>query len=237
MVKTRKAMTTSKLSRLFASKWLVTLTATLIGTFLALYLNERVAIRKVNQQKTIASKNIREEIQMNREELEKSLKQHEQLLDVVIFMEEYYNSEDEKLIVHKDTMNAFRTRNPEILSEMDSTQVEGDIYDYSGQIDLDISYSHINLTTIAWETLLNSGITSAYQFNCLMSLSRLYKITDMIIEESGEVSDQFIRIFYETDDVDFQLFTMPLRRLILNEGLLLDFYEHYTEEEFDEACS
>jgi len=68
MMKSRK-----KITGFLSNNWVVTLTATLIGVFSALYLNEIVASRKLENQKAIAKQNILTEISQNQESLEKNI--------------------------------------------------------------------------------------------------------------------------------------------------------------------
>jgi len=52
-----------KRKRFLTSDWVITLTATLIGVFGAMFLSEMVSSKKVKKQKSIATKNILFEIE------------------------------------------------------------------------------------------------------------------------------------------------------------------------------
>jgi uncharacterized membrane protein (DUF106 family) len=69
-----------------SNNWIVTLTATLIGVFAALYLNEVVETKKLNNKKSIATKNIFLEVEANQESLEKSIKKLEMTLKTIAFL-------------------------------------------------------------------------------------------------------------------------------------------------------
>ena len=91
------------------NNWIVTLTATLIGVFAALYLNEIVASRKLNQQKVIATKNIFQEIKQNRESLEVSIKKLEIMLGTIVFMNERMQ-ENGEFISSVDSLAIFKEK-------------------------------------------------------------------------------------------------------------------------------
>ncbi|MEM8908573.1 MAG: hypothetical protein AAGD05_12050, partial [Bacteroidota bacterium] len=58
---------------------------------------------------------------------------------------------------------------------------------YLGEIHLDVNFPHLNLTSVAWRTLKNSGISSTYGFECLMYLERIDKIKMEIIQKNEEL--------------------------------------------------
>ena len=74
-----------KYSKLLTISWVITLSATLIGVFAAMYLNEWMASRKLTQQKSIATQNIMAEFHSNRDFLEGTLKDHQELLEIMDF--------------------------------------------------------------------------------------------------------------------------------------------------------
>ncbi len=57
--------------KLISSNWLLTLTATLFGVSVALFLNEWVASNKFRSQKSIATENIVAEVTVTHEKLKK----------------------------------------------------------------------------------------------------------------------------------------------------------------------
>ncbi|MEM1327762.1 MAG: hypothetical protein AAGI23_17505 [Bacteroidota bacterium] len=229
-------MAASRLSRILTSKWLITLTGTLIGAFLALFLNEQVAIRKLNQQKAIASENIMEEIKSNKEELEKAIDYHERVLAFLMFRFEYTNEED-LLIVPQDTMAAFQLMYPDVITVTDSTFISEGIYQYKGEADASMSYSNINMTTVAWETLRDKEVASTYPFKCLMELEKLDKLTQEVIQGNKELLMTFMTGAFSSDSQEeveedsMSQIIVPLRLLLQYEKLLLSFYEYALDEE------
>jgi len=175
-----------KNSKIFANNWVITLTATLIGVFAALYLNEWVSSKKLRNQKTLATKNILTEINSNQNSLETSIRKHTDLLETMEFLIKYVDEED-RLISPVDSMNKFRTKYPEVVTIKDSTLLENGNCEYNGAINIDLSIPHIQLTSIAWKTLKNSGISTTYNFECLMYLETIDKLTDEVLQKDEEL--------------------------------------------------
>ncbi|MEX0274253.1 MAG: hypothetical protein AB3N16_07745 [Flavobacteriaceae bacterium] len=170
----------------FTSNWVITLTATLIGVFMALYLNEWMASRKLTQQKELAATNILAEIASNQESLEASIGQHTKLLGFVRFFSTHYTEENE-LVVPVDTMQRFKSNYPDLIVVTDSTAMGNGVYKYKGEMNIDLQLLHIEFATIAWETLKNSGITATYGFECLMYLENMDKITREVLQKNKEL--------------------------------------------------
>ena len=175
---------------IFSNTWVVTLSATLLGVFIALYLNELVASNKLQNQKTISSKNILLEISNNESKLKTALQKHIELYETIGFMEKYLTG-DEKIVAPTDSMTAFRLKYPHIIHLEDSLIIENDIYQYQLEVKLDFTLPQLEISTIAWETLVNSSISSAYSFECLMNLGTVYRVFSEISNNNKELLNYF----------------------------------------------
>lgn len=182
----------NKRLRFLTSNWVITLTATLIGVFAALYLNEVVSSTKLKNQKSIATKNILIEVSSNNKKIKKATQKHIELLDIIQFLGKYADEENGKLIVPVDSMTNFQLKHPDKIDIKDSTIISDGIYDYKGELNFDFSTPQLEITTIAWKTLKSSGISSTYGFECLMYLEGLYNITDEVSIKNKELLDYFI---------------------------------------------
>jgi len=216
-----------KNSKLLANNWVITLTATLIGVFLALYLNEWVASYKLNNQKEIATKMISSEIAANQKRLNTTILEHKQLLDFVEFLSKYVDDED-NLIAPSDSMNKFKNQYPDLVTINDSTLLSDGNYHYKGQTNFDLSLPHLQLTTIAWETLKNSGFSPTYKFECLMYLESIDKIITAIFQKDGELLDFLSGI--RDSGTKNENFIVHLRLLIKYEEILSSIYNKSEEE-------
>ena len=202
-------------SKLLASDWVITLTATLFGVFIALFLNEWVASRNLNNQISLATNNILTEIKSNQNSLERSIERNGAILETMRFLAAYLN-EDEDSIAPVDSMNEFKSRYPNLIVIEDSTLLENGYCLYQGEIDINLSLSHIELTSIAWQTFKHSGISSSYDFNCLMYLESIDKIKD----EVHEIDEELFEYIAGNKDKGHKN-----ENLIRTLGLLIDYQE------------
>ena len=217
-----------KLSQFITSNWVVTLFATLIGVFLALYLNEQVASRKINKQKAIALDNLSSEISKNRKSLEKSLADHTLFLETFTFIN-VYKTEDDDYIIPMDTINAFRKKYPNVLSMTDSIPINSETYKYvHGEINMDINLLHISLTSITLETLRNSELVTGYGFECLLYIESLLNITNEIRKKDTALLSLFTSL-NEMEVKNYDKVIQHLKFLIEYEKALLEAYD--AEEE------
>ena len=78
-----------RISKLLGSNWFITLTATLIGVFGAMFLNEWVSSKNLRDQKKLASVNVLKEIETNQETLKNAISDHKELRDIMQFLGNY----------------------------------------------------------------------------------------------------------------------------------------------------
>lgn len=216
------------ISKIFSNSWVITLSATLIGVFLALYLNEWVASRKLNTQKSIATQNIIAEINSNKKSLGPTMKKHIQMLEVLLFLGEHVNEEDE-MIASKEAMNNFRNKHPNLIFISDSTLLKNGNYNYKGEINMDdISLPNLNLSNIAWNTLKNSGFSTSYKFKCLMYLEGIDRFSNEVKKKNEELLDYMIGA--KDSGTKNEIMIAHLKLLIDFERSLLEIYENSEEE-------
>ena len=208
--------------KLFSNSWVITLTATLIGVFAALYLNEWVASKKLRNQMEIATENILMEFSSNNESLKGAVTQHKVLLDIFEFLEKY-NDEEDGLITSSKIMSDFRAKHPDIVAIEDSILLSSGEYQYNGEISSGFSLPNINLTNIAWETMKNSGINATYGFECLMFLENVDKVTDEVVQQNKAIFD-FLLGSDENENI-----IKELKILIEYEELLIELYSNSKE--------
>ena len=214
-----------KNSKFLTSNWVITLTATLIGVFGALFLNEWISTKNVRDQKSIATKNILSEIEENKISIENNVKDHRKLMSTLLFMEKYIDKEN-RLVIDSDSLQAFRTHFPNIFIVQDSTLLKSGKYHYRGEMGLNFDFSYLSITNIAWKTLKNSTLTNSYDFDCLMFLEQM----ELVHEETLKQERKFIEIMkninkYEEDDYEEEL-KLELDFLIEYENGLLELYNN-----------
>ena len=86
MSKKKQNKLNTRSNRILTSNWFVTLSATLVGVFVALYLNELVASRKLEIAKATATDNILTEIESNLSSMQDAVKMHQEFFDVLDFV-------------------------------------------------------------------------------------------------------------------------------------------------------
>lgn len=139
-----------------------------------------------------------------------------------MFMNSYSDEETDDLIVPLDSMNHFRKNHPNTILVRDSIELNKGIYKYEdGQINFDFSTPQYELTTIAWKTLKNSGITSSFDFECLMFLEGLYNITEKVLEKNEKLLDEVLLDMFINENKSK---TMN-RKLISHLKFLIDYEE------------
>lgn len=217
----------AKFSNILKNNWVVTLTATLLGVFVALYLNEWVASNKLFQQKEIATENIIAEIAANKTKVEESLVRHYEVLDIMSFLGEYL-SENNELVAPPSNLQELKGKYPNFLTITDSTKVADNLYEYNGEMNLDLSFPQVDLTTIAWNTLKGSEVSTTYGFECLMYLETVDNLTGEAILKNKELIDFFTGT-KEKGDNNGKLIN-HLKLLIDYEEMLSEVYNNCEEE-------
>src|SRR5512147_2362078 len=121
------------------SEGVITLFATLLGVFLALYLNEWSDSRKVNKQKEIAIENILMEINSNKEKLKYSVENYTKMLETFIFFKNCITDKGD-VVSSVQYMSEFKTKHPGILITKDSIKLNDGNYKYTS-MDLNLDFT------------------------------------------------------------------------------------------------
>jgi hypothetical protein len=210
------------LKGVLTNNWIITLTATLVGVLTALYLNQQLAERSIEQQKNIATKNILTEIESNLNVLEKSLEKRSALLETLRFLNAFVDEEG-SLVAPPDSMHRFKRKYPTVVYLQDSFALGDGLIKYAGEVNLNLNVTHLQLTTIAIETLKNSGITASYDFECLMFLEKMDKLTSEVLKKD-EAQWEYVRGLRSMGGQNQELLD-HIQSLINFEKSLIDFYK------------
>ena len=166
-------------NKLLNNDWVITLTATLIGVFLALYLNDWSNNRALKEESRVAKSIIIDELKYNESNLKEVLESHKRLRDIFIFLGNNYQGV-EGLISSPLVINEFQQKYPDILTVKDSTWLDVNKFKYEGEINLNLGLPRINLKGIAWETFKDTKVGTLYDFECLMYLETAYNLIQEI---------------------------------------------------------
>lgn len=209
--------------RFWKSEGVITLVATLLGVFLALYLNNWNESRKEKNQKEIATEKILMEISANKEKLKESLSNYKLMLATYQFFNTCLTP-DGAFVTSAEYMSEFKTKYPGVLYTNDSVKVDDEKYRYTNMdLGLEFTLEQVELRTIAWETLKNSDVNSLFSFNCLMSLEYIYESINSTVQINTEI--------YNTAKLFAQGDASVLNELIFNLRVAID-----SEEKIIEIC-
>ena len=213
--------------RVFESNWTVTIFATMIGVFAGIYLNAFVKDRELDNQTKRAFKKIEQEIEFNKEVIEKNYEVNLEIAEIVQFIFSKLNEEGD-LIATQDEMAKFRAKYPEVITDIDSTKLDDGYYNYSGSVNFNLSPPSLNTTDIAWVTFKNSQLISTMNFECLYNLEIIYKLQEEINRENATVLKYFLGQLDKGEKGNG--FIGQYGVLIELERALLDGYETYYKE-------
>ncbi|MEL6122820.1 MAG: hypothetical protein AAFR14_03790 [Bacteroidota bacterium] len=187
-----------QIQKWISNQWLITLTATVLGVFGALYLNEWVANYKLDKQVEVALDNVQLEIDGNMNSLQKAVETHRQYLAIMQLMNTYM--EDEELVTTPEVISEFQSSYPDLMTITDSVKVGSGTYRYKGQINADLSLPQINLRSIALPSIINSGLANALDFSCLMLLEGISTTTIEIKERNQFMLNSMFGIGEQLED-------------------------------------
>lgn len=190
-----------KKTQFWKSSGIITLFATLIGVFLALYLNEWTTSRKEKKQKEIATENILLEINSNKEKLEESVDNYTKMLDLFIFFDTHVITKV-GFVAHPHEISALNKKHPGIIEPVDSIKVADGRYNYRNMnLNLELFSEQVELRTIAWQTLKNNNIISSFNFDYLMSLEYIYNSISLISQTNAEINNNAKLFVQSSEDI------------------------------------
>jgi len=209
--------------RFIESNWVITLTATLVGVFLALYLNQLGSEKELRIQKTKVKSNIISEFNANYSSLAESIEKHKNYLHFLDFLQQFLNRSDRRMIAPTDTFQYYISKYPKYFLDKDSIIIRENESEYVGSIKFHFELSHVNISSIAWETLKSSGISSTFDFECLMNLELIGKLTNEVIEREKIITNSVLNIKQALLD---KTLNSELKVLIDLEEALLEEYKN-----------
>lgn len=158
-----------------------------IGINLAIWFNNWNESKKINQTKTIAIKNIVEEIRSNQTELNKALGNYEMILNAYTEYKDLFKQTKSELIASPNRMKEFQERHPNFFIIKDSISVDNYNYKYLGKTKIDMELPL--LTNIAWKTTISTNISSKLSFECMYQLENVYNLQAKVMEEVNKASN------------------------------------------------
>ncbi len=179
-----KSSVGKRLKNLGGSSWFITLFATTLGVFLALYLDNLNSTLKTKERKEVSLQNIYDELVNNELELSDSMGnvKVKNFLDAIIEIDPNISGSTTSKSAH---INVLKKRYPELLGVRDSTHVKEDQYLY--KLDYQMEFELHAIKNIAWETSKMSNITNEFDYDCLQELVEVYSLQELYLEEQQKV--------------------------------------------------
>ncbi|MBT6438854.1 MAG: hypothetical protein HOK72_04040 [Flavobacteriales bacterium] len=153
------------------SSWVITLTSTMLGVLIGLYLNDYNTHLNLEKKRVNAFQDVLTEIDNNfvklaeyHDEIDFSLKELRQVSKL-------YNT-DMKIIIHKDSLNSInqKFRNP--LHELPATHQDSLWLVYWFQLSGNLSV--MDLHTATWDTYKQTDFLGLTDFNCIATIEDFY---------------------------------------------------------------
>ncbi|UTW67714.1 hypothetical protein KFE94_06275 [bacterium SCSIO 12643] len=182
-----------------------------IGINLAIWFNNWNESKKINQKKTIAIKNIVEEIGSNKKELNTALHNYETILKAYTEYKGLYNQNTTELITTPVKMKELQSKHPNFFIINDSISIDEYSFRYLGTTKVEMELPL--LTDIAWKTTVSTNISSELSFECMYQLENVYNLQAKVVEEVSKASnslkketiDELIRILKFSTQLGTQL--------------------------------
>lgn len=158
-----------------------------IGINLAIWFNNWNESKKINQTKTIAIKNIVEEIRSNQKELNTALNNYETILSAYTEYKGLYKQSTTELIASPFQMRELQSKHPNFFIINDSISINDDNFNYIGTTKVEMELPL--LTDIAWKTTVSTNISSELSFECMYQLENVYNLQAKVMEEVNKASN------------------------------------------------
>jgi hypothetical protein len=187
------------------SSWVITLTSTILGVLIGLYLNDYNTNLNLEKKRVNAFQDVLTEIDNNfvklaeyHDEIDFSLKEQRQVSKL-------YNT-DMKIIIHKDSLNSInqKFRNP--LHELRAIHQDSLWLFYSTRISANLIV--MDLHTATWEAYKQTDFLGLTDFNCIATIEDFYNqfeefnisntkfregVGETLIFQNRERFDDFVR--------------------------------------------
>jgi len=216
-----------KYLKFISSNWVITLTSTMVGVLLGLYLNSYYEKKSLSKKKELAFEQVSIELSENQKLLEEyyrvSIKKYKELKYFITKI----NDNKQGVFVQKDSIDVFKNKTKSIFEfdhfvELEDTKLvkmRGDI-----NIDIDSPLVFISLSNLTWESYKQAGFLRITDFKCLTSIEGLYEIQNGVNQLNKRWLDIFFRGQFYKDTSSREDFITEWRTLLSKQKLLLEAY-------------
>lgn len=207
------------------SNWVITLTSTMIGVILGLYLNGYYENKSLAADKKKAISQVYTEISENK----KSLKNYHDLISKNYNEISYIFSKlnnDFEIIVHKDSTNRFINETKEIFSFAKSEKIDSNFVKIRGDLNFNVDSPLMfsGLSQITWQAYKQTNYLAITNFKCLKNIEIIYELQNEVNELNKLWVKKVLNGEFTQDILIRNEFMSDWRSLLLKQSLLLDAY-------------
>ena len=158
-----------------------------IGINLAIWFNNWNSSKKINEGKRIAISKIIEEVESNKLEFDKVLKNNYRILNAYNDFKKIYDGNTSVIKANPKQLQLLRNKYPDFFITKDSIALENGLFRYRGVTKLVLEIP--TLTEIAWNTTTTLNITNELNYECLYELESIYNLQRRVQIEINKSAD------------------------------------------------
>ncbi|WP_438989198.1 hypothetical protein [Polaribacter sp.] len=222
MTKTKR----KKYIKFVSSNWVITLTSTMIGVILGLYLNGYYENKSLAEDKKKAITQVFTEISENK----KSLKNYHDLIIKNYNQINYIFSKlnnDFEIIVHKDSTNLFISKTKALFTFAKSEKINSNFAKIRGDLNFNVDSPLMisSLSQITWQAYKQTNFLAITNFKCLKHIEIIYELQKEVNELNKLWVKKVLNGEFTQDIIIRNKFMSDWRSLLLRQSVLLKAYK------------
>lgn len=226
--------------KLLQNAWIVTLSSSVIGIFIGIYLTNFFAERQLRKDKEKAIHQVLQEISENKQTL---LQYHDTLrvkYEAFSYLIPYLRNKTDGIVIHKDSLEVFKEQTASIVQIEQLEAVAPDRIRISGEADLTLNANSTiiltGLSDVIWQVYKTTDYFSITEFQCLTTLENLYELQENFNLDNKIFIDQFLsKQFLSSESMSYK-FKDQWERMLLKQQALLNFFERIEKQEILAIC-
>jgi hypothetical protein len=214
-----------KINKFLSSDWTITLFATMIGVFSAIFLSQYFNQKKLASGKEKALVEVRNEIEKNELDLKKYQTLSKSKYEGAIYLFSVLNDQLE-VKIKKEDLVLFKAKTISIFTISEIADLSDGILKVSGELNLNIENKLVlfNLSKVTWNSYKQTEFMAITKFKCLSEIENVYDLQ----AEVNMINESWREQFFKGDFVQKvsarDRFFETWKNLIIYQDLLLDFY-------------
>jgi hypothetical protein len=206
--------------------WFVTLISTMIGIISGLYITSYFENNRLHKAKENALLQVESELKENHALLKDF---HEKLAEryepVGIILSNL--DKEMKLVIHKDSLQSFQSNTNKVFTYKSFTAVDATQIQFHGDFNFNIEAGLMGkkLSSIVWNSYKQMNYLSITSFKCLTDVEAFYELQEEANEKAALWKNEFYKASFTEDKQAIEKFMNAWRMLLLQQKLLLDYYE------------